>query len=170
MQKESKHVIIEVIWLTGIFGLAALLLGKILLKDTIDIQLGDSYFVVQSVHVFLLISILLAFIVYFVRAFYNSFRRTLQNWILLIIGFILVIALTLLIKTVAQFHSGGWTFYPPLSALPPATEDIEIRQDPESAFILNFFTVLQAIVIAMLLFATFRWGKQTTQENNRVNP
>lgn len=163
MQKVSRQIFIEVIWLTVSLGLTLLLslflFGKNFLSDTVDIHLHDTYFVIAPFHILLPIFFLVTFIVYFIKEFRNSYRRTLPNWILIIIGLTLVIALTFLIKTFSQFLTGGWTLYPPLSALGPDKVP-ELTQDPVTKFITNFFTVVQILVLTMLLFVTFRWGTQ----------
>jgi heme/copper-type cytochrome/quinol oxidase subunit 1 len=167
MQKVSRQIFSEVIWLTVSLGLTLLLslflFGKNFLSDTVDIHLHDTYFVIAPFHILLPIFFLVTFIVYFIKEFRNSYRRTLQNWILIIIGLTLVIALTFLIKTFSQFFTGGWTLYPPLSALGPDKVP-ELPQDPETKFITNFFTVVQVLVLTMLLFVTFRWGTQMRNE------
>ena len=169
MQKVSRQVFIEIIWLTVSFGLTILLslflFGRNFLSDTIDIHLHDTYFVIAPFHVLLPFFFLVTFIVYFIKEFRNSFRRTLPNWILIVIGLTLVIALTFLIKTFSQFFTGGWTLYPPLSALGPDKVP-ELTQDPVTKFITNIFTVVQLLVLTMLLFVTFRWGTQKRKESS----
>ena len=167
MQKVSRQVFIELIWLTVSLGLTLLLslflFGRNFLSDTIDIHLHDTYFVIKSLYILLPIFFLVTFIVYLIKEFRNSFRRTLPNWILIIIGLTLVIALTLLIKAFSQLFMGGWTLYPPLSALGPDKVP-ELTQDPVTKFLTNIFTVLQILVLAMLLFVAFRWGTQKRNE------
>jgi hypothetical protein len=168
MQKVSRQIFIEVIWLTVSLGLTLLLsfflFGRNFLVDTIDIHLHDTYFVVVPFHILLPIFFLVTFIVYFIKEFRNSYRRTLPNWILIIIGLTLVIALTFLIKIFSQFFTGGWTLYPPLSALGPDKVP-ELTQDPVTKFIANLFTVVQVLVLTMLLFVAFRWGTHKRNEN-----
>jgi heme/copper-type cytochrome/quinol oxidase subunit 1 len=167
MQKVSRQVFIEVIWLTVSLGLTLLLslflFGKNFLSDTVDIHLHDTYFVIAPFHILLPIFFLVTFIVYFIKEFRNSYRRTLANWILIIIGLALIIALTFLIKAFSQFFTGGWTLYPPLSALGPDKVP-ELTQDPVTKFITNFFAVVQVLILSMLLFVAFRWGTQKRNE------
>lgn len=163
MQKVSKQIFTEAIWLTIALGLTLLLLlflfGKNFLSNSINIHLYDTYFVIAPIHLLLPVNFLVTFIVYFVKEFRISYRRTLQNWILIIIGLALVVALTILIKTFSQFFIGGWTFYPPLSAV-GQDQLPELTQAPVTKFIINFFTVLQVLVLTMLLYVAFRWGAQ----------
>lgn len=167
MQKISREIFIEVIWLTVSVGVTLLLslflFGRNFLNDTIDIHLHDTYFVIAPLHILLPIFCLVTFIVYFAKEFRNSFQHTLPNWILIIIGLTLVIALTFLIKAFSQFFIVGWTLYPPLSALGPDKVP-ELTQDPVTKFIINFFTVAQIIILTVLLFVAFRWGTQKRNE------
>jgi heme/copper-type cytochrome/quinol oxidase subunit 1 len=139
--------------------LSLFLFGRNFLSDTIDIHLHDTLFVIAPFHILLPFFFFGTFVVYFIKEFRNSFRRGLPNWIPVILGLILVIALTHLIKTFSQFFTGGWTLYPPLSAL--GSDKIpELTQDPVTKFITIFFTVIQVLVLAMLLFVAYRWGSQ----------
>lgn len=169
MQKVSRQIFIELFWLTISLGLTTLLaiflFGRNFLTDTLDIHLHDTYFVIAPLHILLPMFFLTTFIVYFVKEFRNSFRRTLPNWILLVTGLTLILALTFLIKTFSQFFTSGWTLYPPLSALGPDKVS-ELTQDPVTNFITNFFILVQVFVVTMLLFVAYRWGTQK-QKGNR---
>jgi heme/copper-type cytochrome/quinol oxidase subunit 1 len=163
MQRISGQIIREILWLTVSLELTLLLslflFGRNFVSGTIDIHLHDTYFVITHFHILLPIFFLVTFMVYFVKELRNSFRRTLSNWILIIIGVAVIIALTFLIKTFFHFFTGGSTLYPPLSALGPDKVP-ELTQDPVAKFIINLFTVIQIIILMMLLFVAFRWGIQ----------
>ena len=163
MKRASRQILIEIIWLTVSFGLPLLmsffLFGRHLLSDTIDIQVHDSYFVVEPLHILLPIFFLVAFVMYFIKEFRHSFRRTPLNWILVVLGLTLVIALTFLIKTFSQFSTGGWTLYPPLSAT-GSDKVPEVTQYPVTRFLTDIFAVVQVLVLTMLLFVAYRWGTQ----------
>ncbi len=167
MQKVYKKVFIEIIWLAGSFGVTLLLslflFGKNFLSGTTDIHLHDTYFVIDPLHVLLPFFFLVTFVVYLIKEFRNSFQRTFSNWILIASGLALVVALTFLIKEFSQFFIGGFTLYPPLSAL---GEDkiSELTQDPATKFIVYFFTAVQIFVLVVLLFVAFRWGAQRRNE------
>ena len=165
MQKRSGQVFIEIIWLTISLVLTLLislfLFGRRFLSDTIDIHLHDTYFVIAPFDILPQIIFLVTFILYFLRGFRNSFQQTLPNWMLLIFGLALVISLTFLIQTFSQFFTGGFTIYPPLSALGP-DKIPELTQDPAAKFITSFLTVIQIVILLALLFYVYRWGKQKT--------
>ena len=167
MKKVSRQVVVEIIWLIVSLALTLLLslflFGKNILSDTLDIHLHDTYFVIAPFHFMLPVFFLVTFIVYFIKEFRNSFWRTLPNWIMIFIGFSLVMVLTVLIKLLSQIFTGGWTAYPPLSPL--GQDNLPgLTQDPVIRFTTNFLTVIQVIVFAMLLFVTFRWGKQKSSK------
>lgn len=166
MQKVSRQVLKEVIWLTVSIGLTFLLslivFGKSLLGGTIDIHLHDTFFVIPSFHILFPFFLLVTFLIYFLKEFRNSFQRTIPNWILIVIGFTLVITMTFLIKLFSSFSletSGGWTLYPPLSSL-GSDKLPEFTQDPATKFTTTLFLIIQVIVLALLLFAIFRAGQQ----------
>jgi magnesium-transporting ATPase (P-type) len=163
MQKLTRQVLNEILWLAFSLGVAILLaflmFGRTLLNDTLDIHLHDTYFVIAHSYILIPIFFIVTFIVYFIKELRMSYRRTLPNWILISTGLILVIALTFLIKTLSQFFTGDWTLYPPLSALGPDKVP-ELTQDPATKFLITFFTGMQFAILIMLLFASYRWGRQ----------
>ncbi len=167
--KGSQQIIIEILWLILSLGLTILLalflFGKTFLAGTIDIHLQDTFFVISTAHLLFPIFFLVTFFVYFIKEYRKSFRRILSNWILILSGLTLIIALTFLIKTFSQFFTGGWALYPPLSALGPGKVS-ELTRAPVTNVITNFFTVVQIIILTMLLYATFRSGSQKTTMKN----
>lgn len=162
MQKNSRHIFIEMIWLAVSIGVTCallfLLFGKTILHNSTDIHIHDTYFTVPAIYVIPPLFLLVTFLVFFIRAYRNSFRIAISNWVLLVSGVSLVITLTLLIKSLSQTFTASWTVYPPLSALGPDKLP-ELRQNPVPAFITNCLTVIQLLILAMLLFAVYRWGR-----------
>ena len=142
MQKVLRQIFIEIIWLTVSLGLttflALFLFGNSFLSNTVDIHLHDTYFVIAPLHILLPLFFMVTFIVYFTKELRKSFRRTFPNWILIISGLTLVIALTFLTKIFSKFFTGGWNLYPPLSALGP-DKISELTEDPNGKICNNFF-------------------------------
>lgn len=164
MQKLFRQILTEALWL--ILALAftilffSLLFGWSYSQNTIDIYLKDTAFVINRWHVLFPLFCLVTFLLFLMKELRNLFRRTLSNWILIIIGVALIISLTFLIKSLSQnFIDGGWTLYPPLSALGPDKVP-ELTQDPVARFITNILTIIQGVILIMLLFITYRWGTQ----------
>jgi heme/copper-type cytochrome/quinol oxidase subunit 1 len=163
MQGLSRQIFRDLIWVAVSLGLTMLLglflLGRHFLTGTLDIHVHDTYLVIAHSQILLPMFFLITFIVYFTNGFGNSFKRTVSNWILVVTGLILIITLTFLIEIFSQFFIGGWTLYPPLSALGPDKAP-ELTQDPATKFITNLLSVVQVVVLLMLLFAVYRWGTQ----------
>ena len=168
MHKLSRLVLIELIWLSAslifTFLLSLFLFGRNFLSDTIDIHLHDTMFVFVPFQIGLPIFFLVTLIVYFVKEFRHAFRRSLPNWILIIIGLALVIALTYGIKMLSQLLHDGWTIYPPLSALGPDKVGGMPEEDVALEFIINFLSVIQVLVLIVLLYVAFKWGIQKGKE------
>jgi len=155
----------ELIWLTVSLGLtillAAFLFGWAFLKGDLDIHLHDTYFVFSSWLILTPLFLLVTFVLYFIKEKRKSFSRTLPNWLTIISGLTLVLTLTLLIKQFSEFANvltGGWTIYPPLSAL--KDPEPELTKNPLVTIISNFLAVVQFIVLTMLIYVAFRCGTQ----------
>src|SRR5690349_9257365 len=123
MQKLTRQILKEALWLTLSLVLSVLLslflFGKTFLSGDLDLHIHDTYFVIPSWLILTPLFLFVAFIFYFIRTFKNKFNTKLPNWVLVISGIILLISLTILIKTFPQFSIRGWSVYPPLSALGP---------------------------------------------------
>lgn len=170
MQKVTRQFFIELLWLAISLGLTILLalsfFGRTFLAGKLDIHLRDTYFVVSPMKILLPMFLLVTFIIYFLKELRNSFRITLSNWILAVLGFTLIIALAFLVKNFAQDFTGGWTVYPPLSALGPGKDRELTQQYPISEVIANFLMAIQIGILIMLLFVTYRWGIQKRKVAN----
>lgn len=163
MQKLSRQIAIEVLWLilsmVLTISLAAFLFGWTFLSGNIILHLHDTDFVISRWLILITLLFLTTFLVYFIKELRKSFSRIFPNWLIMITGLTLVVLLTFQIKSFSQFLLGGWTLYPPLSALGP-DKFPEITEDPAWKFITNFLTLIQFFVLLMLLFLVYRWGRQ----------
>lgn len=170
MQKLFRQILIEALWLTLSLMLTVLLalflFGSSFLSSDLDLHLHDTYFIISKWFILTPLFLFVAFIIYIIKTFKQKFSKTLSNWILLISGLTLVIALTVLIKVFSQFFIGGWTLYPPLSALGP-DKIPEMTENPLTKFIANFLTVMQTIVLLILVFVVYRWGTQQRNESSQ---
>ena len=161
MKKALRQIIAEVVWLVlslGITILIVLLLSNLsFAEETIDIHIHDTMYVMNRWHILMPTYLLVTFLIYFIKEFRNLFSRNFPNTLLIIAGFACVISLTWLIKMLSPL-GGGWTIYPPLSAL--GENYPVVTHDPATKFILNFLAIVQMVVLFFLLFVIYRWGKQ----------
>ena len=163
MQKVSKQILPEVLWLiiplvlTAIFGLATITGTGFIY--TIDFHIHDTYLAFMPSKVLLPVFLLLTFLIFFIKESRYSYKRKLSNWILIIAGLALVIVLTFIIKIFTQFFPGEWSLYPPLSALGP-DKIPEVTKDPVPDLITKFLVGIQVMIMGMLLYVAYHWGKQ----------
>ncbi|HEY0057490.1 MAG TPA: hypothetical protein VGB56_00060 [Flavisolibacter sp.] len=166
MTASFRAILIELIWLAIAFMAAILFCRSIFLwnfrSGTLGLHVHDTYLVFSAGTIIVPVFLLMAFIVYFIKEARKRFRRGFPNVILLAAGLLLVILLAYANREVIKMGTsirGGWTSYPPLSALPdvvPGTPELE----PFAALVTNVLTALQIIITIALLFAAFHWGRQ----------
>jgi len=162
MQKVSRQFFIELLWLAISLALTILLglffFGQTFLGDKLDIHFRDTYFVIAPRQIWLPVFFMMICIVYFIKEFRNSFRRTIPNGILITVCLALIITLTFLIRDFSHSVTGGWTLYPPLSALEPGKAP-ELTHYPVTRLVTNFLIAIQIGISIMLLFV-YHWGKK----------
>ena len=160
MKKLSRQILIEAQWLILSLGLTILLTMFLLdwtfPPETIDIHLHETMFVISRWYILTPLFLLIAFIVYVIKESRKSFRQALPNCILITIGLTLVILFSFFFQTFSQPFIGGWTSYPPLSAL---DQESQMSQNAVTKIITNSLIVIQIIIIFILLVVTYRWGK-----------
>jgi heme/copper-type cytochrome/quinol oxidase subunit 1 len=171
MKNRLRPILTEALWLI-ISAFLSIILAKFLFgwtdfKGSIDIPLHDTYLVFSSWFVLLPLFSFMTFNIYFFKEKYKSFNRAIPNWIIIVSGLALMISLTLIIKTISDFAgfiTGGWTSYPPLSALPNQEQHV-VKEITLPTLISNFLILIQLIIVSMLLYTTYRWG--TTKNDDK---
>ena len=165
MQNRIKPFLTELFWLTICFWLtvllAAFLFGWDFLNEDLDIHLHDTYFVFSTWSILTPFFLFVTFVLYVVKEKRKSFSRTFPNWLIIISGLTLVFSVTLLIKKFSQFANmltGGWTAYPPLSAL--KDPEPQLTENTLAKFIANFLTIVQFFILLLLLYVSYCWGTQ----------
>ena len=162
MKSNIKNIGVQFSWLlicvVCSFLFTLLLFGKNIFKNTIDIHLHDNYFVLSPYHLLIVIFLLLCFVVYFIKEYKNSFKYNFNNCMFFVIGFLLLINLQIVIKIFSFVFRGGYTIYPPLSSLGPQNST-EIGKTATSSFIEYGCTIIQVVVLFILLYTAYRWGK-----------
>ena len=159
----SRQILSEILWLTiswtVTFLIFLLFIGSPFANDTVDLHLHDTMFVIPRLHIFVTIFFILSLIIFIVKETRNSFRKPIANLVLIILGITLVVLFSVALKIISLVSNDGWTLYPPLSAL-GTDEAIEIQDDKLSKYLGNFLILLQVLVILVLVFVSYRWGKQ----------
>ncbi|NII85116.1 heme/copper-type cytochrome/quinol oxidase subunit 1 [Pedobacter sp. SG908] len=165
---KNKPLLQEILWIlsctifTIIIGFA--LFGKTIFSDSIDLNLHDTYFVVASQHFLIWFFIVFSFILYFLKEKRYSFNRKLPFLIFSILGLsftALIIRATPLLAFLNFPSRRGWKIYPPLSLQTKSAPDILPDEGFFSTFLtpINFLILFQIIVIALMLFAAYKYGK-----------
>lgn len=143
----------EIIWLIIILLPTFFLYTQ---EDTINIDIYDTYYVMDRLTFIAVIFTLLGFLVYGIRSLTYKFRDNFINIVFLI--FTVIVALLwieIIIINDKLSSSGGWTLYPPLSAQPQKIEHEEyyfIAKEP-------IMLIIEAAIISIALYTTYRIGK-----------
>lgn len=134
---KNGSLVKEIEWLLLIalatFGLHVLLFDfAFFTKESADIPLHDVYFVISPWKFFLSVSLIIAFCVFGLKALFAHFKNYWGNWVLIILNALLIILFKRLdslwsfvesVFGITVIDNGGWTIYPPLSALPQETDN-----------------------------------------------
>lgn len=163
--KNLKPLLIEIAWLLGCAVVSSFLIPIILGNSNLDINLHDTYFAFQDELYLICFSFfLISCLVYFIKENRHSFHRKLPFAIFLTLG----LGLSSVIIKVSPFFlflpvmsKNEWKVYPPLSVQNTPT-DILPKDTSPSIFLtpINFLILFQIIVIALMLFAAYKFGKR----------
>lgn len=159
-----QTVLIETGWLAGAF-FGALVICYFLLNiniqtQTAQVQVYDTHLVLSAKEPVATLFFLLAFGGYLIRAIQQRFSRASTNGILLAAGLLLLVPITMLnTYLLTEAVPVGYVVYPPLAAVPtiPAGGDALSKL---IATVTSSLVVFQLLVIVILLYAAFRWGRQ----------
>jgi len=133
-------------------------------NDAIDMNFHDTYLVVEGTKEKILVFplLLLIALVYLIKEAFYAYRRRFQNVVLLSSIILINAVLTYL---VSFFHGiitqligdrGGWTIYPPLSAIPRKLPDQKFPDTStfhstwQVVFYIQIFFLLLLVIIAFL--------------------
>lgn len=158
----------EILWLLACIAIS-IIIGLCIFGKTvfIDINLHDTYFVIQKQHLLISFFIIISFFVYYFKEFKHSFRRKIQRSFIFFLGFILILLASVAVQLLPFFNPyhniNGWTVYPPLAM------QSEINQYEQNIIILTIVSktvlILQIIVVSMMLSVTYKWGRS---KNNQL--
>jgi len=145
---------IFIIFLTSLL-LAFLFYNLIPGNETFDIHLHDTYFVFPLwMILFIPLFFFITFSIFFIKERRRKFSARFSNVIILISGLAFLVVSYLLIKSF--MHPVGQTICSPSTGLQQTYEPT-----PPLVTILNVF---QIVVIIVLLYFAFQWGKNTRKK------
>jgi heme/copper-type cytochrome/quinol oxidase subunit 1 len=151
----------EIIWFLLIVTLCALLYTK---EDaTIDINIHDTYYVIDHFTFVLNIFISAGFVIYAIRALAGKFQNNVVNSLFIIFTILLLFVLTQVIIINEHLSmSQGWTIHPPLSA---QTQQIN---NSEGEYLITpvYLSFIQIVIIIIALYTSYRIGKNISKKSN----
>ncbi|WP_163409669.1 hypothetical protein [Flavobacterium ajazii] len=119
-------------------------------KSTIDINIHDTYFVIESLNILFLIIAVLFFIVYLVRTIASRLKNNIINGMFLFSNILMIIVVAYIIKiTRLLIVEAGWTIYPPPSANIQIHEDNSMKNIFRIAIGIQIFLVITLILVAV---------------------
>ena len=155
MAKTLKPILAQLLWL-----LVALIVSLLVTLAwtgwgisstvTVDIHFHDTYYVITSTHIFITLFLLTSFVVFLLKELKHKYSRLLPDIIIFFIGILLIIAPSYIRNFFPS--EGGWTFYPPLSALSDPEPD---ASSPFNILIL----VWQVFLVLVLLHVAYKLGR-----------
>jgi len=101
-------------------------------KDSIDIPLHDVYLTISPWKLFLSFLLIIALCVFWLKELIARFQNYWGNWVLITLHILLILLFKKLDTLwnvceaffgITIIDEGGWTIYPPLSALPQETDN-----------------------------------------------
>lgn len=122
--------------------------------EIIDINIHDAYFVADRNIALLAVFAIVSFPVYLVRAMSGRFRHLAVNGILMALTITMIVLLWYVEKMIEFVYDGGWTIYPPLSALP---QEIPERESPVH---IAYIYICQALLLLLFAFTLYRTIKK----------
>ena len=146
-----SSIFITLIVFHFVFGLTNLKTESVL-----DINVHDTYFVIEKTEFLPLFSLVCLFFIYLTRIIIQKFKNRLTLWIYSTINLILLITFPYILSFALSITvNSGWTVYPPLSALESQNEV------KESSLDLIFPVIYGVYIILMLLtgLGIFKLGK-----------
>lgn len=123
-------------------------------ESVIDIDVYDTYFVIQKRELFPLFSLIFLYVSYFAKICIQKFKNRQSLWIFSIISLITILIYPSILSFVKSLSTEpGWVVYPPLSA-----EKVEIK---ENIFTRIYPKIYYSYIITTLFnaFVFFKLGR-----------
>lgn len=176
---KPKQIAIELCILIVIYLVAyfcwPVLFGTLYGNMALDINLHDTYFIMSASPFQLLVLgtfSILTTLIYFIRAIVKRYKNKMVNIVLITSDFLLIIMLIriyriilLLEQTLDANAKGGWTIYPPLSALGHQSPSAEITKHPHfDSYMFIPITIFMLILVASSVITGRNWKTNTHEQ------
>ncbi|WP_417351515.1 hypothetical protein [Flavobacterium alkalisoli] len=158
-----KKYLIELLWIIFSVGVAILIYSAITysvnknIEAEIELPVRDvlilSYTATETILNFAVIT---GFLIFAIRIIRNRFACKYSNIIFIIYNVLSILLVSYLYSLNEKYSvEGGWTIYPPLSALPQKMEVEKYNFITESGYII----LVQILLILIFGYTTYRMGK-----------
>jgi len=169
---KPKQLIIELAIIVTIVTATWFTIKLSTSETLLDIQLHDTYFVIDRSTIILPVSLLLITLIYLIKEGFSGYKRRFQNLILVTANFLSLIWLYHLSVFIKLLPQPGWTIYPPLSALPNAVPRID-DQAGGYPLIINsikhFIPIVLIVFMLILVASSFLTGKNWNAKPHEQN-
>ena len=145
----SSSIIIALIAFHFAFGLT-----NIQTESTLDINLHDTYFVIEKKEFLPLFCTMILYLFYLIKVCIQKFKNRVTLWIFSIISLIIILIFPTILGFVKSLATQpGWTIYPPLSG-----GKVEIKENIFSKIYPNLYFAFIALTM-FGIFVFFKLGK-----------
>lgn len=149
-------IVISLIVFHFAFGLT-----NIKTESVLDINIHDTYFVIEKMELLPLFCIIILYLFYFIKVCVQKFKNRQSLWIFSIISLVIILlcpSLLAYVKSVAT--QPGWTVYPPLS-----TKKVEVKENIFTIIYPNlYYTYITLTIFGVYVF--FKLGQLYNRQSS----
>ncbi|WP_294822554.1 hypothetical protein [uncultured Flavobacterium sp.] len=126
-------------------------------SQTSDINVHDTYYVIEASVLALVFGLPLLFAIYFARVLAGRFNNLIANFVFIASILLFVVFLSYAVEFLAILGPrSGWAIYPPVSAMPNGAT---IQQEPPGNGTQYIFMV-QFVLLLLLAFTAIKTGQK----------
>jgi len=160
-----KSIATELFWLSASLIITILLsiflFGWSFQKTNLDIQFNDASFLLSAFTFIAPLFFLITFIIFSIKGIRKLFSQSLPNIIIIISGLLLIFLITAISK---EFLKMGVRIDSDSQSSSLGNRNVRI-ENSITTIITNLMTVIQLMVTFILLYITYRWGRNRGMSN-----